>query len=196
MYIVRFRASNDIIAQQNSPLALGLNGADIYAGFDPETMEFLKFDGDQLPEFYRVEEDGNVIEKSFHEKASEGLIRFSRDIFRHARYDAESSMRPNMQAVKIGLEANLIRTIDECNLAFSMLDEEFEARVGEMRYTPGFEAKLMKAYIEWLEEGKPADDEREKKYRKMQKDLDSVKEEYKSLREQLKSIIIPLKRTS
>ncbi len=191
MYLVRDKETKEIIFENSDPLPEGLSGRDVYPIFDGKKMELLTYDGEQLPQHYKVRK-GVVLEKTAKEKLRDGLIRFGTDLFQHVEYDGQSSDLPNMQLVKAGLKNKLIKTIADCERAFKLLDDEFESRVGD-KFRPGYEAKIMKDYIEWMEEGKPADDKREKKYLDMKETIASVKEEYKEVRAALKAIVIPLK---
>lgn len=191
MYLVRDKETKEIIFENSEPLPEGLKGRDVYPIFDERKMELITYDGDRLPRHYKVRK-GVVLEKNLKEKLKDGLIRFGTDLFSHVEFDGKSSDLPNMQIVKAGLKYKLIKTLADCELAFKLLDDEFEARVAQL-YRPGMEAKLMKDFMAWMEEGKPAGDKREKKYLDMKAAVDAIKEEYKEVRAKLKEIIVPLK---
>lgn len=169
-----------------------LKGNEIYPYFNPKVMEIVEFDGDILPEHYKVVK-GKIVELTFKEKVKEGLVEFGEDLFSHVEFDGKNKDLPSMQLVKVGLKYNLIKTLDHCNLAFNMLDEEFENQIAR-EYRPGYETKILKDYINWSNEGKPKNDKREKKYLEMQAFIDKLKEEYKPVRAKLKKIIGPLKK--
>jgi hypothetical protein len=191
MYAVRDKATKEIIFENSDPLPKGLKGKDVYPIFDAKKMELLTYDGDQLPQHYKVRK-GVVYEKSSKEKLKDGLIRFDKNLFSHVEFDGESNDPPNMQLVKAGLKHKLIKTIADCELAFLLLDEEFEFRVAE-KFRPGYEMKIMKDYTDWVGEEKPAGDKRESKYNDMKAAINAIKEEYKEPRKKLKKIIVTLK---
>ncbi len=191
MYIIRMKKSKEIVLEHAAPLSAKLKGKDIYPAFNSKTMELLKYDGNTLPPHYKVTKDRSLVPKTAAELAEEGLIEFGEDLSLYG-VQVPAADDGNLQNVKLALELKLVKTIRHCREAFRMLDDEFEARVAQL-YRPGLEAKIMKDYIEWMDEGKPADDKREKKYLDMKETINAVKEEYKEVRAALKAIIVPLK---
>jgi hypothetical protein len=194
MYAVRDKATKEIIFENSDPLPKGLKGKDVYPIFDAKKMELLTYDGDQLPLHYKVRK-GVVFEKTSKEKLKDGLVKFDKDLFMHVEFDGESNDLPNMQLVKKGLKHKLIKTATDCELAFLLLDEEFESRVADI-FRPGYEVKIMKDFTDWIGEGKPEGDKREKKYLDMKAAIQAIKDEYKEPRANLKKIIVPLKEVS
>ena len=191
MYIVRMKKSKEVVLEHPASLDKKLKGKDIYPAFNSKTMELLKYDGDTLPPHYKVTKDRFLVPKTAAELAGEGLIEFGDDLGLYG-VKVPAADDSNLQNIKLALELKLVKSLRHCEEAFRMLDDEFEARVARL-YRPGMEAKLMKDYMAWLEEGKPADDKREKKYLDMKETIDAIKDEYKEVRAKLKEIIVPLK---
>jgi len=157
-----------------------LTGGELYPHFDPETMELLKFDGDALPQHYKVDGNGTILEKTFREKVLEGLVPFSRDFLTQAIEpvrkaeddDAKpvTEVRQAIQAVNFGIEAGLIQTEAARDFALKMLIEEFEQRIA-IAYSPGREIKITKDLVEWLYEERPPKDPRKQTYQTMKADI-------------------------
>jgi hypothetical protein len=195
-YLIRDKKTKSIIYDTPTPISPDLKGIDIYPEFNGKTMELLKFDGPNPPEHFKVNKKGFMVAKTLKELAKEGLIKFGAHLSKYIDYQAamdhSGQNRTHFHVVQLGLKLKLIKTLYDCQQAFSMLDDEFESRVGE-KYRPGLEAKIMKDYIAWMDEGKPEGDKRETKYKTMKADIESIKEEYKEVRAKLKKIILPLK---
>ncbi len=196
-YLIRDKKTKAIIYDTPAQINASLEGKDIYPEFNAKTMELLKYDGENPPEHFKVNKKGFIVEKTLPELVKDGLIRFGNQLAKYIEYqpamDEAGVDKTNLHVVQLGLKHKLIKTIQQCQQAFGMLDDEFESRVSE-KFRPGLEAKLMKDYMAWMEEGKPADDKREKKYLDMKAAIDAVKDEYKGVRAKLKKIIVPLKK--
>ncbi len=120
--------------------------------------------------------DGSIVEKTLQEQVEEGLI----DLNEPFQYVDGNTIveRPIAQVVKKGF----LKTGSQCDEALDIIDTEIETKVAA-KYKTGYELKLTKRYLEWLNEGKPADDRREDKYLEMQTFVEAVKKEYKPVRE-------------
>jgi hypothetical protein len=195
LYLVRDKKTKRIIFSNPASLKEKLKNKAVYPHFDAKTMEVLKTDMKSLPQHYTVDTKGFLSPMSVEEMAAKGFLVFEEDLARYIEYSDENSLFPDdkyIRLVLLALKLNLIKTIQQCLEAFRMLDKEFEARVAQI-YNPGLETKIMKDYIAWIDEGKPAGDKREIKYRSMKETIDSFKQEYKEVRAMIKEIIIPLK---
>ena len=53
---------------------------------------------------------------------------------------------------------------------------------------------LTKAYLDWLNDGKPAGDDREREYRDMQKEVDRVKARHREARSRIRAVQARLKK--
>lgn len=188
LYVVLNKKTKEILHIQPTALNQKLKGKDVYPDFNPKTMQLAKTDLQRLPDHFNVNKKGFIVEKTFEEKILEGIIGFD-ELFRFEGASGD----PGFDKVKFVLDNKLIKTVAQCKAVFAYLDAEFEAKVAR-EYRPGLEAKLMKDYMAWLEQGKPADDKREKKYLDMKAAIDAIKEEYKEVRAKLKKIIVPLKK--
>lgn len=73
MYIVRDKKSKEIVHKNPAPLEQRLSNEDIYFKFDPKKMEIGKTDG-QLPEHYKIDNNGMIAELTLQEKLDEGLF--------------------------------------------------------------------------------------------------------------------------
>ena len=187
LYVVLNKKTKDILHIQPAALSQKLKGKDVYPDFNSKTMQLAKTDLQRLPDHFNVNKKGFIVEKTFEEKILEGIIGFD-ELFRFEGAFGDSGF----DKVKFVLDNKLIKTAAQCKAVFAYLDAEFEEKVAR-EYRPGMEAKLMKDYLEWMDEGKPAGDKREKKYLDMKETIAAVKEEYKEVRAALKVIVIPLK---
>jgi len=198
MYIIRDKKSKAFLCKNPAPVSRKLRGIELYPHFDPETMEVLKFDGEHLPQYYKVDENGTILKKTFREKAMEGLVEFSWEFLTQPIEPVRETegtdstklvigQSRGIQAIELGFEAELIKTRAHCDLALKMLNEEFERRLAQT-YPPGLEMKITKALVEWLYEDRPSDDSREQAYQTMKSEIATLKNEYKPLRDQLKTL--------
>ena len=90
------------------------------------------------------------------------------------------------------MEKDLIKTQAAANACLKELDDIVERAI-QPEYSVGYESKLTKRYLEWMGEGKPANDGREEKFLTMQQRIDEIRLEYKDLREQVKTLQETLK---
>jgi hypothetical protein len=86
------------------------------------------------------------------------------------------------------MEKNLIKTQAAANACLKELDDIVERAI-RPEYSTGYESKLTKRYLEWMNEGKPANDSREEKFLTMQQRIDVIRLEHKDLREQIKTLL-------
>ena len=73
MYIVRAKADHKVLHLNPAPLSQKLQGTEVYYLFDPATMEIGKTDR-PLPEHFRIDEAGEIIEPSLQEKIQKGIV--------------------------------------------------------------------------------------------------------------------------
>ena len=69
------------------------------------------------------------------------------------------------------------RTIATSSHAKTRVDDQIEAEIAD-KYTPGKELRLLKDYIEWLEDGQPKGDPREKEYKKMERAIKRIRDKH------------------
>ena len=81
----------------------------------------------------------------------------------------------------------MLKTKKQCDAAISIINEEIEQKIAE-KYSPGYEMKIIKDYLEWITLSGPANDEKVLAYKKMQSDISKIKSEYKDLEKQLSDI--------
>lgn len=73
MYIVRDKKTREILHKNPAPLGQQLLNEEVYFKFDPKKMEIGKLDG-ELPEHYRIDENGMITELTLQEKVKKGII--------------------------------------------------------------------------------------------------------------------------
>ena len=203
MYIIYNKKTDHVIHDDPMDIDPKLKAKDIYPDFDSEIMEMYQADlppeqvfihYDNLLGQFNVGKDGFLAAKSIEEKAEAGDIRFDPEILKGYVDEEEtltSAIFP-MRIVELGIRLGLIKTAAECGSAFKILDHDQENRLSE-KYSPGLEIKLLKDYVAWIDEGKPKNDKRGKKYLEMSSHINALKKEYKSLRDRLKKIKVGLK---
>ncbi|QTA89076.1 hypothetical protein [Desulfonema magnum] len=188
MYIARDKKTKTILHIDPAPLSENLEGTQVYSGFDPETMEILKSDLSYMPDYYNVDENGFVVEKTDEEKILDGDIGFGEFFQFEGTGDDTDTDTDDFDKVRFVLDNNLVKTEEQCKAIFKYLDDKFEYEVAQ-KYPAGLETKIIKGLVEWLYEDKPRDDKREKKYLQMKADIEALKEEYKPVRAELKKIV-------
>ncbi len=196
MYLIREKARGVIVNENPAPLGEELTAKDLKPDFDAQTMEFLRYGGSELPEHYNVDKTGLILEKTVVELAAEGLISFGPELAQYLEAEEptgealppEVADAASVRLIELALQLKLIKSVEDCQCAFEMLDEEFEMEL-RRKYRPGYENKIMKDCIEWLMAGKPKGDKRHAKYETMQASLAAIKEKYRPLRTELKEII-------
>jgi hypothetical protein len=127
-------------------------------------------------------EEGEIVRKTLKERVEEGLA-FLNEPFEYIAEDIKKN-RPIAEVVEKGF----LKTCSQCEEALAIMNKEIEAKIAE-KYSFGYEVKLVKRYTEWLNDGKPAKDRREKKYLDMQIYIEDMKKQYKPLREKVRKIM-------
>ncbi|NQY01582.1 MAG: hypothetical protein HRT70_10770 [Flavobacteriaceae bacterium] len=131
--------------------------------------------------------DDRIVQKSNHELVTEGLLILN-DPFEYV------DQKDEIQRYTVAdlMEKDLIKTQAAANACLKELDDIVERAI-QPEYSVGYESKLTKRYLEWMGEGKPANDGREEKFLTMQQRIDEIRLEYKDLREQVKTLQETLK---
>ena len=127
--------------------------------------------------------DDRIVQKSNHELVAEGLLILN-DPFEYV--DQEDQIQ--RYTVAELMEKNLIKTQAAANASLKELDDIVEQMI-QPEYSIGYESKLTKRYLEWMGEGKPANDSRKEKFLTMQQRIDEIRLEHKDLREQVKTLL-------
>lgn len=177
----------------------------VYAAFNAETMIMVHTDIaiQQIAPYYTnlmghfsIDENGKLKEKSLTEKAASGAIQFDPELLAESEeINATEGKTRMIRMVNLGLQLKLLNSFQACDKAFELLNEESEQRIAQ-EYHPAKELKITKAYMEWIEAGKPAETEGknpQQQYQAMQEFINQIKADYSAIREQLKTLIEPLK---
>ena len=127
--------------------------------------------------------DDRIVQKSNHELVAEGLLILN-DPFEYV--DQEDQIQ--RYTVAELMEKDLIKTQAAANACLKELDDIVERDI-RPEYSAGYESKLTKRYLKWMNEGKPANDSREEKFLTMQQRIDEIRLEHKDLREQVKTLL-------
>lgn len=196
MYIVCDKVTKRVIFDHPGNPSKKLEGKEIYPNFDSATMDILKSDLSftEIKKYYHnilgnfnIDNNGNLKEKTIEEKIESKSINFGKDLLKYIDDSALQSENIELKIVELGIEFNLIKSANECCEALSKIDNEIENNITK-KYTHGQEIKILKAYNNWVTEGKPANDKRETGYLTMESDIKSIKQPYKSVRDQIKQI--------
>ena len=131
--------------------------------------------------------DDKIVLKSNQELVDEDLLTLN-DPFEYV------DQKDEIQRYTVAelMEKNLVKTQALANACLKELDDVVN-RVIQLEYGTGYESKLTKRYLEWMNEGKPANDSREEKFLTMQQRIDVIRLEHKNLREQVKTLLETLK---
>ena len=138
----------------------------------------------ELAPTQKVKND-QIVEKPLKDQVTEGLLTLN-EPFQFIK-DNEIAVRTVQEA----LQEKLISTVEQCQLAQQMVNKEIELKIGE-QFSPGYELKVAKAYMDWLREGQPADDPREQAYREMQAAIDTIKSDYRDIKDKVKALLATL----
>ena len=131
--------------------------------------------------------DGAIVRKSNQELVDEGILR-PKEPFGYV--DQEDQIQ--FYTVADLMEKDLVKTQAMADACLNKLDKLTERAIRK-EYGTGYESKLTKRYLEWMNEGKPANDSREEKFLTMQQRIDEIRLEHKDLREQVKILLETLK---
>lgn len=258
MYIVREKETKTVLTVNPAALDPKLDPKDIYADFDPKSMEIGWTNSIGIPEHFKINQNGEIVELTLKEKAAEGIIALSPnqkiendqiieiekteeelvkegviklsphekledgrivpkpleekfkegliELAPHEKIENGQIVQKNIQEqvdeglillnepfeyadgderkerpIREVVEGDYLKTLKQCQEALKVMDNEIEEKVSE-KYSPGYELKLTKRYMEWVIESKPQNDSREQKYLEMQSYIEEIKKEYKPLR--------------
>ncbi len=209
MYIVRDKSSLQILHTLNADLSLNLDGQQVYSVYNPDTMELLKSELGSVPDTFNVDEDGFIYAKTLQEKLLSGQVDFTQ-VFNDQCEGAslnplqdsasDSSVTGEEGINQLGSQAqktdwvafvldhNLIDTPKKAQIVFGYLISKFEQALQE-KYSQGMELKILKAYMDWQDDGKPGEDARQAKYLKMKEDVAGVKALHKPLMNRVKEVM-------
>jgi translation elongation factor EF-G len=84
MYIVINKKTNEVLWKNPAPLEQNLTPKEVWAKFDPDSMLIVKYTGQNIPEYWKVDKDSNIIELTQEEKISSGVIKLE-DIKQQAK---------------------------------------------------------------------------------------------------------------
>lgn len=70
-------------------------------------------------------------------------------------------------ANEVVAKANIFDEVEKCEKAFAVVHKQMEHQIAR-QYSLGKEAKISKAYLDWIKEGQPPSDPRESSYTDMQ----------------------------
>lgn len=126
--------------------------------------------------------DGEVVLKTLKEQVAEGIVEIN-EPFEYINDDDQIAYH----TLSYLIENKLLKTESQVDLAIKITSDSLEKEVQEA-YSPGYESKLTKGYIEWISDGKPEGDIRYTAYNTMQIKIASIREKFKLVRRELKSI--------
>jgi hypothetical protein len=74
MYVIKDKTKNELLFVSYAERDINLKPIDIFPGFDPAKMEFGWCGSTGIPEHYKIDADGQIIELSTEEKVAKGII--------------------------------------------------------------------------------------------------------------------------
>jgi len=74
MYIVFDKQTKEILWKNPAPITQQLTPLEIWQQFNPEKMSIAKCEKN-IPEFWKVDENSNIIELTLEEKINEGIVK-------------------------------------------------------------------------------------------------------------------------
>ncbi|MEM0998295.1 MAG: hypothetical protein AAGN35_14640 [Bacteroidota bacterium] len=93
-----------------------------------------------------------------------------------------------VRTVNEALEGGHLHSRLACEAALQRIYDQIEDSIRE-RYPSGYESKLTKAYLRWMQEGQPPNDERNRKFEQMEADISSLKATFRGLKDRLKGMM-------
>lgn len=126
--------------------------------------------------------NNEIVPKTLEEQQKEGLIELD-NLF---QYIENNEIK--IRSVEEVISNNLIKSQDDCSRVLQIISLNIEDRIVE-RYSNGYELKLTKDYTLWLSDGKPQNDKREDKFNEMSAYINSIRAEYKPLKDKVKKIL-------
>ena len=217
MYVIRDKNSFEAIIYHYVEYDSQITATDFYDSFDPETMEMAWTQGEteSFPSYFSINQDHKAVPLTLEEAVTEGYLQLQPE---EKIVDNVIVLKSNQELVDEGLltlndpfdyvdqedqiqrytvaelmEKDLIKTQAAANACLKKLDDIVERDI-RPEYSAGYESKLTKRYLEWMNEGKPANDSREEKFLTMQQRIDEIRLEHKDLREQVKTLLEILKK--
>ena len=201
MYLIRHKSTHQILHRFPGNLSMNLSGEQIYSGFDPKTMEVLKSENDVISDTFKVDKQGNILEKTRKEKILHGDISFEQ-IFDTANLTnsgltdmvaTDTNISENFDPVVFVLEHKLVDRKQKCQQVLVYLKARLAHKI-KLKYPIGKELKIIKGYMDWSDEGKPKKDPRQTNYQMMHSDIAEIKEGNKRLSKSLKTLLNKLKK--
>lgn len=126
--------------------------------------------------------DGDIIIKSLKEQVAEGIVKIN-EPFEFVDENDQIAYRPLAEIVEKGM----LQSLTQANMALDVLNNSLEQEIHKF-YSPGYESKLMKGYIEWISEGSPEGDDRAEQYRQMQSKIATIKADFKGIKDAIKQV--------
>ena len=126
--------------------------------------------------------NGEIVLKTLKEQVDEGVFKIN-EPFEYINDDDQLAYH----TLSYLIENKLLKTESQVDLAIKITSDSLEKEVQEA-YSPGYESKLTKGYIEWISDGKPEGDSRFTAYNRMQLKIASIREKFKLVRSELKTI--------
>ena len=127
-------------------------------------------------------ENDEIVVKSLEEQAAEGLIEIN------APFEYIEDNQIKKRTIEEVIEQDLLQSKDDCERALRYISATIEEKIAE-QYSPGYELKITKDYMVWIDEGKPGNDVRKQKFDEMTAYISGVKEHYKAPKETVRTLL-------
>lgn len=119
---------------------------------------------------------------SLAEQLDQGLIEL------HIPFEYIEDNEIKIRPIEHLVEQNLLATEAHCEQALEHISAVVEEQIGQ-QYSAGFELKITKEYILWLEDDKPEGDKRQARFREMNEYVSEVKAAYKPLKAEIRTLL-------
>lgn len=193
-YIIRHKQTGDVlyVAQGNRPLK-EVNASELYAAFDAKSMEIGWTNWSILPRQFNIAEDGSLVADDsledqdraktpdiirpliLKEQVARGIIQLNAPF---EYIEDEQLKRRSPQEIA---DTDAIASLEEAERYLAFISDRISTEIGKA-YPIGDELKLVKSYMAWLNEGKPANDKRELEYLEMQESVTAIKQKYADMK--------------
>lgn len=182
-----FKSDTSVILQHTPEAGKVPKAEDLYPGFDPSILKMVHSNDKELPEYFKLDRKGKIVGLSAAEMEKAGLgptvipqMVLPMGVFEEMRNGEIVIKMPEEVVAQAGS-----LTESECAEVMGSLTRRLEKEIAE-KYPPGYEMKLTKAYLAWLNDDKPEGDSRETAYQDMETYIAQVKAKYKPLTSPIK----------
>ena len=196
MYLLIENQTNSVTATGSTAYDSTLGITDVFPQANAQAFTMAWHEG-TVPQHFKIDEQGKlatisldltqkvvnneIVAKTLQEQVNEGIL--SLDI--PFEYIENNTIK--LRTIQQVVDHNHITTQGEADAVLDRIRKSIDAGIAE-QYSIGYEMKLTKAYMDWVVEGQPANDERATDYQAMQTHINGVKATYQAAKDTVKAL--------